>query len=129
MKLKEGQQLWFVGASLGNYRGCSGAVTVTKVGRKWAELSGQGDLLGLRRSRLDVSTLLVDGQGYSSPGRCYASRQDWLNIEGPKLAWAQLRQHLMNQTPEELSFEAVQHAAALLGCKIQLPGQAESDQP
>lgn len=124
MKLKEGQQLWFVGANLGNYRGCAGAVTVTKVGRKWAELSGQGDLQGLRRCRLDVGTLLVDGQGYSSPGRCYESHADWLAIEGPKLAWAQLRQHLVHATPAELSLQSIQDAALLLGFKIELPDQS-----
>lgn len=120
--LSEGQVLWFVGNELGNFKNQVGEVTVTKVGRKWAELRSK-DIPGLSRYRLNVETLVVDGQGYSNPGRCFLSRLDWLNQEGPKLAWMQLRQHLLNPCPDDLSFETIQYAATLLGLEIRLPGQ------
>lgn len=122
-RLMDGQVLWFVGASLGNFKNQTGEVTVHKVGRKWAELKSTS-VPGLSRYRLNVETLVVDGQGYSSPGRCYQSRLHWLNEEGPTLAWAQLRQHLLDNGPADMSFETIQMAAKLLDLEIRLPGEA-----
>jgi hypothetical protein len=45
-------------------------MTVTKVGRKWLELEG-----GVWRA--DRETLEIDGKGYTSPGRAYASREEF----------------------------------------------------
>lgn len=121
-KLVEGQTLWFVGASLGNFRNLMGPVTVTKVGRKWAELRGGAAIAGLGRYRLNVETLAVDGAGYSSPGRCYLSRLDWLDQAGSDLAWTALRVAIVNNPcPADLSFETITQVAQQLGLTLDIP--------
>jgi len=116
-KLEANQTLYFVGT--GNYHNRQGDVTVLKVGRKWA------DITGAYKGRIDVVTLQADAAGYSSPGRCYASRQEWLDQEGPRRAWQQLRSSMPMACPAGLALADIQQAAKLLGVPIQLPGQKE----
>lgn len=64
-KLTEGQSLWWVPTQLrhANQR----TVTVTKVGRKWAQLDNG--------RRIDIESMHADGGEYSSPGCCYLSEE------------------------------------------------------
>ncbi|KVP65662.1 hypothetical protein WJ96_04655 [Burkholderia ubonensis] len=117
MKPVVGQKLWFVGARLGNFKALNGEVTVTAVGKKWADV--QGEFHG----RVDVTTLVADGKGYASPGRCYLSRLEWLDKEGSKLAWEALRVSMLGSCPAELSYETIVQAGKLLGLDISLPGE------
>lgn len=116
LKLVSNQKLWFVGA--GNFRRHRGEVTVTSVGRKWAQISG------VYNGRIAVDTLAADGAGYPSAGQCYASEQAWAEQEGPKHAWQALRLRMPTECPEGLSVETIAQAAKLLGVDISAPPKA-----
>ena len=62
--LEVGQELWY---APNDTRYEAKAVTVTKVGRKWATLDNY--------NRVDMETMEIDGGGYSSPGTCYLDRK------------------------------------------------------
>ncbi|KVP16905.1 hypothetical protein [Burkholderia ubonensis] len=111
-----GQKLWFVGARLGNFKNVTGEVAVTAVGKKWAEVAGAF------RGRVDVDSLVADGKGYASPGRCYLSRLEWLDKEGPGLAWEALRVSMLGSCPDGLSYETIVQAGKLLGLDVSLAG-------
>lgn len=66
IKLQVGQKLWYVSIRHGE----SHEAVVTKVGRKWATIGE-----GWRAQLIDLVTMQADGKGYSSPGRCYLSRE------------------------------------------------------
>lgn len=78
-----GQKIWFVGSKM-NLNPRQYEIEVTKVGRLWATLGKDGRY----RCAADGQ---VDGGGYSSPGRCYASRQAYENEVARKTAWGQFR--------------------------------------
>lgn len=63
--LKVDQTLWYVPT----FRGSPHDVQIVKIGRAWATLNRDG--------RISIETLRVDGEGYTSPGRCYLSREDY----------------------------------------------------
>jgi hypothetical protein len=64
--LKVGDKLYFLAHQ--KY-GSSEDVTVLKVGRKWATLDNQ--------TRIALEDWIADGGEYSSPGRCYPSKQEY----------------------------------------------------
>lgn len=106
------QVMWFVGA--GNFVRVCGEVTITEVGRKWARITGAF------KGRIALDTLMADGAGYSSPGRCYASKQEWLNQDGPRHAWQALSSSMPTACPADLSYETIVQAAKMLGVDIDL---------
>lgn len=116
-KLEKNQKLWFVGA--GNFACTRGEVTVTAVGRKWANV--EGAFIG----RIAVDTLKADGGVYSPPGQCYGSQEDWIAQEGPGLAWRDLRWKMDAQCPKGLSYETVVEAAKLLGFDVTIRPTSE----
>ena len=85
-------------------------VTVTAVGRKWAEIDHG-------KHRINIQTLYVDGGGYSSPGRCYLSEQEWKDNVLRKDAWGSLRQKIerMYTLPADLTIQKMDQIAELLG--------------
>jgi hypothetical protein len=93
-------------------------VTVEKVGRRWATMSrGCG--------RVDINTLIVDGAGYSSPGRCYLSREEWESRRRADAAWKALCRHMERarwKAPDHLNAADIAKAAEALG--ITLPIEA-----
>lgn len=78
--LFNGQTLLFV--PHGN-RSTEREVKVIKVGRVWAETSGY--------RRISLQTLTADGRGYSSPGRCWLSREAWEADKAESAAWNAFR--------------------------------------
>lgn len=118
-KLVVNQKLWFVGC--GNYAKRQGFVTVNSVGRKWAEISGK------IRGRIDVNTLVVDGQGYGALGQCYSSKEDWLTEARPAHAWRSLVRNLPESCPPGVTLETIEAAAKLLGVELEpfIAGDAE----
>lgn len=110
-----GQTLWFVGERSGSKRGRSGDVTVTAVGRKWMEIEG------CFSGRVELETMKADGQGFTSPGRCYLSKQDWLDKDGARLAWNALRSSMPLTCPDGLSHETIAQAAKLLRLDARIP--------
>lgn len=109
-KLTVGQKLWFVS----NHRGFRDQreVTVLRVGRKWADIG--------RRLRIDVESLIVDGGDYSSPGRCYTSKEEYERIRNRALAWNKFTRDIHNKNiPDSVTTEDIFEAARLLGIDIE----------
>lgn len=114
-KLTVGQKLWYV-PSDSRYVRQACDVTVEKVGRKWANIS--------HGRRIDLDDWCVDGGGYASPGRCYASKEAWKAERERRKAWDDLRTGFGYQSvPDHITTAAIRQAAALLG--IQLPDTRE----
>lgn len=118
MALEKNQKLWFVGE--GNFSRKRGEVTVTSVGRKWAQV--EGVFIG----RVAVDTLIADAAGFSSPGRCYLSQEEWLAKDGPKLAWQSLRNRLSLACPTSLSYKDIVAAGNLLGFDVSVLNSEKS---
>lgn len=84
-------------------------VSVVKVGRKWAEID-------IRGYRIDKDSLFIDGHGYTSPGRCYLSRDEFEASDMLEKSWSQIRGFIDRQyrVPDGLTLEKVQEIARLL---------------
>jgi hypothetical protein len=105
--LEVGQTLWFVPSDTRWNR--EREMTVKKVGRKWAKTD--------ERTRVDIKTLMVCGGNYSSPGRCYLSRDEWESEKARKAAWSDLRRCIDRSwhIPAGVSLDHIKQAMALLG--------------
>jgi hypothetical protein len=105
-ELKVGQKLWF-NSSVRYYT--SREVTVTKVGRRWAYISAN-------RLRIDKETLVVDGDGYSSPGRCYLSRDEHEAEVAVRAAWRDLQHKVSHcNLPPGVTVERIMQVCEFLG--------------
>lgn len=104
-----GQKLWWVPS---NRHGSNREVGVTKVGRKWAQLSNH--------HRIDVQTLVADAGEFSSPGTCYRDQAEYEAAAALERAWSRLRQDisLAYQRPEQVSLENIEAARSLLGLGV-----------
>lgn len=107
MSLQVGQKLWYVPND--KRWGKEQEIEVTKVGRKWANVGYLG--------RIDIETLSVDGRGYSSPGQCYLSREEWERNEVLSDAWWEFKELIKktNKRPEGITIESIEQAKRLLG--------------
>jgi hypothetical protein len=110
--LTVGQELWFV-PHPDRARGTPHAVTVTKVGRKWAEIDNG-------KWRISVATLAVDGAGYNAPARCYVSREAYEAEQERQALWRALWRHLEHKyvAPDDLCIEQIKVAAMALGVSV-----------
>ena len=89
--------------------------TVTKVGRKWADVSG-----GHGR-RFDIETWDLDGGRYSSPGNVYPCRDDREKELAIIAAWrsfANAAERYRYTAPPNVTIGAIQQAAELLGLEV-----------
>ncbi|PZO78456.1 MAG: hypothetical protein DI629_12220 [Mesorhizobium amorphae] len=75
-----GQQLWYVPSD--SRRFTARFVTVEKIGRRWAEIGPH--------ERIDKTTLIADGRGFSSPGTCYRSKEAYEASVTLSQAWFSL---------------------------------------
>lgn len=84
-------------------------ITVERIGRKWAHCSPG--------YRVDRHTLAVSGEGYSSPGRCYLSREHYAAEKAADAAWRAFlaRVHSIYRRPPGLTAEAIRQAMDVLG--------------
>lgn len=82
-------------------------VTITKVGRKWLQLSNG--------CRIDAETLIADGGKYSSPGTCYKDRAAREAVVAAQAAWSSLRHRMGYTVPAGVTAEHIVHARRLLG--------------
>lgn len=107
MTLHLGQELLFVNNE--KRTGAPFMVTVTKLGRKWATLDS-----GVYR--IDINTLIADGRQFSSPGRCWLSRELYEAEERRTAAWERLRSWVDRQwtTPKGLDTEQIETAFNLI---------------
>ena len=93
----------------GNHRGKPYTVTITKIGRKWAEL-------GLYNYRMDMTTWRLDGGGYLSPGTCYPSEQTYIEEVELSRMWDSFVSNLSRwYPPSSVTVEAIKQAEKLLG--------------
>lgn len=117
MTLQVGQQLWYVP----NKRpGQPYFVTVLKVGRKWAEIG--------HRRRISIEGLFVDGGQYSSPGRCYLSKEDHEKEVALNSAWARFMEMARYANrPEGVRLSQIENAARSLFGKSVLPASPVAD--
>ncbi len=106
--LQVGQKLWFVGSHRHSGDPCE--VIVEKIGRKWATIDKMAD-------RIDIETLVADGNGYSSPGRCYLSRAEYESKIALDNAWGEFTKLMRNayQMPNGMTVEKIAQARAILG--------------
>lgn len=102
-----GQRLWFVPEQ--RWNGQPRELTITKIGRKWITLNDD--------HRASIENLIVDGDGYSSPGRCYVDQVAYEEEKALNEAWTAFRQDTdrMRRTPELVTIESIQQARKLLG--------------
>jgi hypothetical protein len=107
--VKAGDTLWYVPHI--SYRGSQRELTITKVGRIWAST---GDRIP---TRIHKRTLEVNGEGFSSPGRCFRSRDHYERWKVAVDVWNRLRRR-MNDCPPDVTEQRVRQAAALLGVEI-----------
>lgn len=107
VSLTVGQELWFVHRE--DRSGAPRTVTVTKVGRKWASI----DYWGLR---VDINTLVAQGNGYASPGRCWINREAWDAELEREAAWSKLRKYVDRawRPPAGLSKDQIENMLAAL---------------
>jgi hypothetical protein len=106
--LTVGQTLWYVPRELRFQK--PSEVTVQKIGRKWAQVD--------YRLRIDVQTLIADGGDYSSPGRCYLSREEYEAELARRDAWRDFCKLLRwSRQPRAATIEAIEQAQILLGLK------------
>jgi len=103
-----GQNLWWVyenSYSNSPRPGCE--VAITKIGRKWIDLDNG--------HRVDKHTFYADGRGYSSPGRCYLSREIYEKRVATLKAWRDFSSTIDPRNPPDLaSLESIAQAMRLL---------------
>jgi hypothetical protein len=106
--LTVGQKLWWV--YFDSRRVNEGReVTVTKVGRKWAELDN--------RDRIDVESLVADGRGYSPDGRCWVSKEAY-DLEQLRLRWMRRFNEAFSWARPGFSLQQLTIAAKVLGIEL-----------
>ena len=105
-KLIEGQKLWWVPAK--SRYAQPKEVTVTKVGRKWAQLDNY--------ERIDLETLVADPGQCSPNGRCYLSREAREQEEMLGKAWGKLKYDLQyTRATKGVTIADIEAARQLLG--------------
>lgn len=106
--LTVGQTIWMVPTQ--RYAGEPKFVQVVKVGRKWAEISARG-------YRIDKDTLVIDGAGYRSPGKCYLTKEEHDAEKKLEGAWRELRDFVDRNyaRPDGVSIDNIRAALQALG--------------
>jgi hypothetical protein len=104
MQFEVGMELYFVYSD--SRRGEPIYVKVSKVGRKWVNLDNG--------YRFDKEDTVIDGAGYSSPGRIYLSKEDYDNQCKKDLAIRAINKRTDFYSYEGPSLEDVLAAAKLL---------------
>lgn len=111
MTIKVGQKLWMVPRE--RYLGAPRFVTVTKVGRTWAHIDCHSYRVGLK-------SMKIDGGEYTSPGRCYLTKEEHDRELERERVWRELRKLVAeHHTPPEwmttndmVELQSLLHSAA-----------------
>lgn len=82
---------------------------VEKVGRKWVELQF--------RRRMDRETWVMEGSGsgYSSPGQCYRTKEEYDDVVSRNHRWGYIREKVSQtwHAPEGVDLAEVERALGL----------------
>jgi hypothetical protein len=132
MKLAIGQVLYYVPHDA--RRGPPFEVSVGAIGRKWASLfhveaidpgCWNSTMAGRHYGRCDFNGD-VDGGGYTSPGRCWASKADYIEQESRRLAWLDFVRMVRDTpytAPPGVSRETINYVSGLLGLTTVYPSE------
>ena len=110
MKLTPGQVVWYVP----NYGSThSRNLTITKVGRKWAETED-------RHLRIELGTTDVHETNYGLRGTVYESKELWERAARLQAAWDDLRLDTYRRRwrPAHMTLEAIVEVRRLLGLEV-----------
>lgn len=94
--------------------------TVTKIGRKWADLQFEGRASRHRADRFDMETMELDGGDFTSPGRVYRSKEEWRWEARDERLWKEFHdaiRHLYKK-PANVNDVAIFKAAEALGIRL-----------
>jgi len=105
MKWQVGQKLWMVPDG---HHGKPREVEVVKVGRKWATIN-----TGYPSYRINDKGR-IDDRGYSSPGCCHESREEYEKRCAITVAWRELKDEFWSHAPEGVTLEDIETARELL---------------
>lgn len=89
-------------------------VVITAIGRKWLTVK---ELEWTREERVDKEMLIVDGGQYSSPAKCYLSKQHYEDQLALNTAWDAFVELVHNnriRIPQGGTVEAIEQAKRLL---------------
>jgi len=116
--LKVGDKVWYVA----NQRHRSAPIeqremTVTKVARKWVTL----DWPNWRPMRIDKETWIADGGGFTSPGRCYASKEAYAEYLLVSAAWTNLVRRMPYLPPPDVDLAWIEAVHRRLGIALPPP--------
>ena len=106
-EMEVGTKLWYVRTD-GTKFDHGQEVTVVKVGRVWATLD--------TGKRISLTTLLADGGDYSSPGRCYTSKEEHDLIRETAIQWKFFRNKIRDfySAPAGITPDDIDKATKLL---------------
>ena len=92
-----------------------GPVIVTKVGRKWASIVDKADAR-FERPRINLDNWICDGGNYTSPGRCYASQEEYEAEQRLSLGWNELQKRMRDQwsRPPHITIEDIATMSRIL---------------
>lgn len=117
MKYEVGQVLWLNCPE--RYR-ASGPITITKVGRKWAEychLDERGRQF--RRGKFSMETGYVDCGGYTPVDKVWPSEEAYTAWEVRLETWRKLRDWMSRGAPASVTTQDICAAAKLLGMPVE----------
>lgn len=114
-RLKVGDKLWYVHNS-----GYGQEVVVSKIGRKWAEISYTTGIFNLTK-RLALETMAVFDGNYAC-GRCYVDASDFRETQRRNNLTFAFRR-AVSKAGYVWTCEQIEQAAAILG--ITLPGDEQ----
>ena len=95
--LKVGQTVVFVPGPYGNHKE-ERHFAVATIGRKYFTVTPN-----FNNWRIDLETLWVDGQGYSSPGEIKTSVEAWEAEKQMRLTWKRIRERVGGPIPPHLT--------------------------
>ncbi len=87
---------------------------IIAVGRKWVTIQPEGTDGKWAQERFDCETLQLDGGGFSSRGRVYASKSEYMEATERQKEWSTLYRSLSGHVPAHLTLEDVRAIAAML---------------
>lgn len=105
-----GQKLWFDPTHYNRHNG-GFEITISKVGRKWAEYKVHGVTY-----RVEIGTTKVDGGKYISPGTLWESQAAWEEHKALVDAWNDFARRVsVGSAPSGLTMKELKAAKKLLG--------------
>lgn len=83
--------------------------TITKIGRKWVTLGE-----GWADEQFDAETGWLNGKGYSSPGRVWASEDEYRLSLATEQAWTAMKRDMPWNAPSHLTLDDIQRIRAII---------------